>query len=410
MTLSFHTLARRGWQCLPVAIRRDLGKAILRFLAPRAGFSPALQAGTAITVAGLLRSPTGLGEGARLCADMLRAIGYPVGLHDVSTAFKQALLPLETAASSPDKAPQAGGAIILHINPPDLPLTRLLLGRAQTREQRVIGYWAWELPQIPPAWRSGFDYVHEVWAPSTFCADAIRPFTTKPVRVVPHPVTVPCPSPRDRAGFGLPQDAFIVLSMLHFGSGFTRKNPLAGIRAFRQAFGDRSDVCLVIKITADVPLPWAEEALADAIAGANNIRILRETLSRPDQAALIQASDAVLSLHRAEGFGLVLAEAMRLGKPVVATGWSGNMEFMAAGCSAPVAYTLVPVVDPQGTYEPGQLWAEPDEADAACWLVRLRDESGTAAAMGAAAARHAETRLGSAAYVAAVKDALPPLQ
>lgn len=399
---------RALWHRLPIDLRRSGGRALIAMAAPRAGAQTvAYQAGAPLTVAGLLRNACGIGEGARLCAEMLERLAYPVALADLTPTFSHVNC-APPALQGPAAAGAPGGATIIHINPPLIPYSRLLLGRRRTAGQRIIGYWAWELPRIPREWCRAFDYVHEVWTPSSFCADAVRGFTGKPVHVVPHPVDAPRPSALRRADFGLPEDAFVALSMLHFGSGFARKNPLAAVRAFRQAFGDRRDALLIVKVTADTPLPWAEQALREAVADAPNIRLMQSVLSRPDLGALLAASDAVLSLHRSEGFGLVLAEAMRLGKPVVATGWSGNMEFMSADSAALVGHRLVPVDDPQGTYADDQMWAEPDVADAARWLARLADDRAFARALGAAAARHAEDRLGGEAYGRTVAAALRP--
>lgn len=397
---------RRAWQALPSLWRRRFGHLLLEVAAPRAtGEAPALARGATVRVAGLLSNASGIGEGARLCAEALESLGWPVIRSDLTSVFAAVNVDEARAGDTP-ASPGPGGAVIIHLNPPLLPHARLLL-RGATVGQRVIGYWAWELPAIPHEWRRAFDYVHEVWAPSAFCAEAIRPYTNRPVRVVPHPVMQPRPALLGRTDFGLPDKAFVALTMLHFGSGFERKNPLAAIRAFRTAFGNRADTVLVVKVTADTNLPWAERALADAVADAPNIRVLERTLPRSHLAALVAASDAVISLHRSEGFGLVLAEAMRCGRAVVATGWSGNMEFMSADSAALVGYTLVPVADPQGTYGADQVWAEPDEMEAAGWLVRLAEDAGLRACLGGAAERRSEATLGRAAFERAVEGALP---
>lgn len=398
---------RAAWYRLPPPLRRCVGRELVRLGAPRApNTPPPLVPGAGVTVAGLFRNASGIGEGARLCADALERLGYPVERFDLTEAFAPANLEFAVPAGTEGREP--GGVVLLHLNPPLTPYARLMLGRRRTAGQRVVGFWAWELPVIPPAWRRDLAYLDEVWTPSRFCADAVRPFTRRPVRVVPHPVPEPAPAAVDRAGFGLPDRAFVVLTMLHYGSGFERKNPLAAIRAFRKAFGDREDVLLLIKVSADTPLPWAAERLRAAIGEARNIRVMDGVLGRGELAALIAASDAVLSLHRAEGFGLVLAEAMRLGRPVVATAWSGNLDFMTPEAAALVPVRLVPADDPQSTYT-GQNWAEPDTAEAARRLAALCDEPGLAARLGEAARHCTEERLGLAAYRVAVADALPPL-
>lgn len=401
---------RRAWRLLPAEYRVRLAGRIVRLMAPRA--APGIGAGVpgAVSVAGLLGSATGIGEGARLCFDALRRLGYPVDGCDLTAALGGAARLDGVDGLGIPAARPGGGTMILHLNAPQTARALMLMGRRLTTGRRVIGYWAWELPAIPPDWLSGFDHVHEVWTPSRFVADAVRPFTTMPVRVVPHPVARPRPSRLSRADLGVPEDAFVVLTMFHLGSGFVRKNPVAAVEAFRRAFGDRTDVCLVVKAVADASLPWAECALEQAVAGAPNIRVLRKVLSAPDQAALIARSDVVLSLHRAEGFGLVLAEAMLLGRPVVATGWSGNLEFMSADSAALVGVRMVPVEDPQGAYvQTDQLWADPDVEEAAEWLRRLAAGHELRDRLGRAAEQEAERRLGLVSYAAAVGPALPPL-
>ena len=144
------------------------------------------------------------------------------------------------------------------------------------------------------------------------------------------------------------------------------------------------------------------------IAGMSNVRVMQETLSRTEMAGLVATSDVVLSLHRAEGFGLVPAEAMLLGVPVIATGWSGNMDFMTQQDSALVGYELVPVSDPQGTYEvPDTYWAEADTDEAAAWLARLRADTGLRAGLATRAREAATARFSLAAYRNAIGDSLP---
>ena len=183
-------------------------------------------------------------------------------------------------------------------------------------------------------------------------------------------------TPNMRSKLDLPPDALMVLNVVHLGSAFARKNPLAAIAAFRRAFGDAKDRVLVIKLIAGGATRWAERALHEAIAGANNIRLVEGMLPEADMMGLTSAADIVISLHRSEGFGLVPAQAMALGKPVIATGWSGNLEFMTKRNSALVDYSLVPVHDPEGTFGgDGQMWAEADVDDATQWLRRLASDA-----------------------------------
>jgi glycosyltransferase involved in cell wall biosynthesis len=220
---------------------------------------------------------------------------------------------------------------------------------------------------------------------------------------VPHPLPPSPATPNMRGRLGLPDDALVVLNVMHLGSAFTRKNPLAAVAAFRRAFGDAGDRILVIKLIAGGATKWAERALHEAIAGASNIRLVEGMLPEADMAGLMAASDIVISLHRSEGFGLVPAQAMHLGKPVIATAWSGNLEFMTRRNSALVSYSLVPVHDPEGAFvADGQMWADADVEEAAAWLRRLAGDADLRAALGAAAAKDIAAQLSPQAFAAKV--------
>jgi glycosyltransferase involved in cell wall biosynthesis len=192
--------------------------------------------------------------------------------------------------------------------------------------------------------------------------------------------------------------------VFHLGSGFVRKNPMAAIAAFRRAFGDAPDRVMAIKLV-DNGAHRARHELEAAISGVANIRLIEGMLPHADMAGLIDASDIVISLHRSEGFGLVLAQAMALGKPVVATGWSGNLDFMNEGNSALVSCSLVPVRDPDGAFDAcDQEWAEPDIDHAADWLRRLADNADLRAKLSAAAAADIHAQLSPESVVRRIDD------
>jgi glycosyltransferase involved in cell wall biosynthesis len=289
----------------------------------------------------------------------------------------------------------ADAVLVLHVNAPMLPMVSLRLPRGMTSARRVVGYWAWELPSVPPDWRIGARFVHEAWVPSRFTAEALETLLPGRVRVVPHPVAVAgsTPAKLDRGAFGLPADAVVVLVSANLASSFERKNPLAAIAAFRAAFGERMDRMLVLRLGNPDHFPADFARVTAAVAGVPNIRIETRTLPPADALAFTAAADMVMSLHRSEGFGLVLAEAMMLGKPVVATGWSGNMDFMDESGAMLVPYQLVEARDPRGVYQaPGAMWAEPDIEAAAAVLRRLADDPELRAGMGARG-RQAAARL-----------------
>jgi glycosyltransferase involved in cell wall biosynthesis len=426
----------RLWRLLPKQVRRRTLARATALIAPRPDRTPP-PARHGLAVGGELSRASGLGEGARLMLRGAATLGLPGWSLDIGAPLDGSTAPERAAAAwtatepvapkraAPERAasenavlahatnvatsrgetPPAGAPLVLHINPPLLPLAMLRLGREVLRGRRIIGYWAWELQTVPPAWRVGLPFVHEVWVPSRFTADALGKLAPGRVRVVPHPVALAAPTAEpDRIGFGLPPDAVTVLVSFNMASSFERKNPLAAIAAFRAAFGDRDDRLLVIKVGFPEHFPADIARLRDAVGGARNIRLDIGTLSPHRSRSLTASADIVLSLHRSEGFGLVPAEAMLLGKPVIATGWSGNMDFMDADCAVPVGYRLVPVRDPRGVYDiPGAVWAEADLGETVEQLRRLADDPTRRAALGLRARAAAMARLTTAPLADALR-------
>lgn len=368
----------RLWRLLPRGARREALFGAMALLAPRPD-RPAPDGRGSLTVAGFLGAPTGLGAAARRLVAGLRAAGYDPAPADLTG-------PLRQGPAGPPPRPAPGpGTLLVHVNGPMLPWALRALGRDAVRGKRVVGVWNWELPVLPPDWDRGLARVHAVWAGSRFVAQACARPGGPPVRVVPYPVPDPDPSGLGRADFGLPAGAFVALCLFDATSSVARKNPLGAIEAHRLAFGDRPDRILVLKVhgTGAAGAPW--RAVAAAAAARPNVRVLDANLPRRDLWALQAACDAALSLHRSEGYGFAVAEAMRLGRPVVATGWSGNMDFMTGPGAHPVPWTLVPAADPQDTYDlgaalAGARWAEPDLGEAAAILRRLADDPAARAA------------------------------
>lgn len=326
-----------------------------------------------VAVAGLLRSTTGLGQGARLCLAALQKVGYETRSLDLGRfLYWHSGVTVELGR---EMMPGEGGQIIIHLNPLELALVLPFLGRRLLKDKKIIGYWAWELENIPEVWKPAMRLVDEIWTPSHFVAEAVRRDTKIPVHVVHHPVWYPNLSGRSRESFGIPSNCFVVLSMFDMRSSAERKNPIGAVRAFRMAFGDRSDVRMIVKVGSAKESPKTVNQLRKTIADARNVTLVFDTLQPEDQAALIDCADVVISLHRSEGFGLVLAEAMYLGKPVIATGYSGNLDFMDRANSILIGYKMVPIIDPQKIYtRRNQMWAEPDVEEAAEWLKRLADD------------------------------------
>ncbi len=396
------------WRRLPRGLRQGVLGSVMPALAPKKA-SSLPSSSLPITVAGHLTTPSGMGHTARIALDALDALSLGPTAVNLSHAFNISYPALpEPRFNPPDGQP--GGTLLLHVNGPYVPYVLGVLGRRQVAGRRLIGCWHWELPLLPKTWLKGAEALHEVWVPTQFVADAVRPMLQGRVRVVPHPVPAPPPVAADRAHFKLADDAFVVLVAANVASGFFRKNVLGAIAAFRRAFGTDARARLLVKLGDLAAWPQARKLVQDAIGHAANIQLLEGTLSRLEFDRLLMSVDVVLSLHRSEGFGLVPAEAMRLGRPVVATAWSGNLDFMDEASAGLVSFRLVPAEDPQKLYNlPGQRWAEPDLDHAVEWLRRFRAEPALRAKVGAAAQLKAEACFGLPAFARALARALPDL-
>ena len=390
---------------MPVQTRRRWLARVTATLAPHPDARPP-GVSNGVVVGGEIGRASGLGEGARLMLAGLEQLGVPAW--GLSAGLRvpgevDDLPPQHTLATG--ALPPPGAALVLHVNAPHVAAALLRLPRRLARGRRVIGCWAWELPTVSPDWRSGVDFVHEAWVPSRFTAEAIETLMPGRVRIVPYCVAArpPAPSALDRAAFGLPAGAVVTLVSFSLASSFVRKNPLAAIAAHRQAFGDRADRILVMKIGHAAAYEADMASLRAAANGAANIRFETRTLPVADNHALIACADIVMSLHRSEGFGLVLAEAMLLERATIATNWSGNVDFMDGTVAAMVPYRLIPAVDPRGVFQaPGAVWADADVGVAASDLARLADDPALRAALGGQARTMAERRLGTAPLAAAL--------
>lgn len=330
---------------------------------------PEMQPGPLI-VSGLLSEAKGVSEGARLSLAAFRAAGLAPLAHDLRTLFAR-------GGSYPVATP--GGVWFLHVNAPEAIQAMGRFDPSSWRGRYRIGYWAYELPRVPADWVRVARAFHEIWAPSRFVVDALRASgVTTPVRLMPHPVTLgDPPAGADRGAFGIPEDAFAVLAMGDLNSSATRKNLDGAIAAYVAAFPEPGRARLLIKVRESDAYP-AFLAQARRVAGNRpDVVFLTTDLPAHDLRRLIASSSVLLSPHRAEGFGLSLAEAFLAGVPALATGWSGNLDFMADVPDLLIGHQLTPVRDPYGVYRAaGLMWAEPDIADAADRLRRLAEASG----------------------------------
>lgn len=398
-----HAFHRHVWQKLPQKARRDALFWASALLAPRPDPTP--PPGGPIIIAGTFRAASGLGESARLCRDALRAAGRDVYAVDLTDALMQTA-DAAAFAGRLDAAPMGAGTLILHVNAPLVPLALRAIGSKALRGKRVFGYWAWELPDLPADWRFGLPFVHGVLAPSRFTARAVAAATSVPVAVLPHPIAVRAIPADDASERG---DGFTVLTIFNATSSFARKNPEGAVAAFRLAFGDDPAARLLVKLSNPDAFPPGTARLRRLAEEARNVTLIDGIATPAGMDALYGKADAVLSLHRSEGFGLTVAEAMLRGIPAVSTDWSGSTDFFEAAHGFPVPWRPVPARDPQGTYDhPGMRWAEPDIEAAAAALRNLRGSLELRRRFGEAARRDALRLFGVEAYVAALDAALSP--
>lgn len=228
-----------------------------------------------------------------------------------------------------------------------------------------IGYWPWEVSHWPSQWSHLFALVDEVWTSSTYIQDSIRPDTDKPVLFMPMAVELPSTRRLTREDFGLPKDKFLFYFAFDLKSSSKRKNPEACISAFLKAFPKSDKVGLVIKVLKPTAVSKEWNTLQDLAHTDKRIHIIDETMQRCDLIDLYASCDCFISLHRAEGFGRNIAEAMLLGKPVIATDYSGNQTFANHENSLPVNYKLANIKPGDYPYVSNGTWAEPDISSAA---------------------------------------------
>jgi glycosyltransferase involved in cell wall biosynthesis len=363
-----------------------------------------------VRLTGYLGHTLGLGAAARGYAQALAAAGVPV--RTVSVPLHHLALPVELA----DQYGRHGFEDLAHegrhsfeivaVNAEELPDLVTRLGEGYFEGPR-IGIWGWETNTIPPLWRRAFALVDEIWVYSRFMAENIGAVAPVPVISLPPPVPLPAVAPAPLR-LGVPE-GFLFLFAFDYLSTVQRKNPVGLIEAFRLAFDPGEGPQLLIK-TINAPLrPLAEEQVLWAAHGREDIHIVDESLSGDQMHALMAACDCYVSLHRAEGFGLTIAEAMAIGKPVIATGYSGNVDFMKDENSYLVDFAIGRVGPDCEIYPPEGEWADPSVEHAAQLLRQVRGDPQDAARRGARAAQDIARTLSPEAAGAAMRDRLERL-
>ena len=338
---------------------------------PKATANDALKPGDLI-VSGFLNESLGIGRAGRLSAQAFRSAGYFITEHDLRPAFRRFL-------TGGAELPGNDGVWYIHANPAELMVVLLAHRPEQWNSRYRIGYWAWETPKVPDSWVWMADFLHEIWVPSRYVHDALTAaFTAEGrldlidrLRLMPHPVPVPALKGHGernalRESFGLRPSLVEVLSLFDTKSSAVRKNPWGGIDAWMRAFPQTAETARLTLKASDLGEDRITAQRLNAILNErDDIRLVVDRFSDTDMDRFTTCFDLVLSLHRSEGFGLPLAEAMAAAIPVIATGYSGNLDFMSIDNARLIPYDLIRIDDVEGPYtglekDPDQVWADPD--------------------------------------------------
>jgi len=362
-----------------------------------------------INFVGYLRSHLGVGQGARNHIAAFESVGIDVTAYDLSHTCSSPTghyaLPITQADA------EAPAITVLFCNADVLPEVLEALPSSVLKTYR-IGCWAWETPEFPEQWCASFDLLDEIWVSTNFIADAVRAKATVPVMIIPEPMEPPEVS-ADRAWVaGLIRDIdpaeFLFLFQFDVQSFWFRKNPEGAIAAFVAAFSPDEPVRLIIKLLNSDSDPALLGRLRQAAAG-HRVSFFEQPLESLDRYRLLASVDCFVSLHRAEGFGLSIVEAMAYRVPVVVTGWSGNADFTTADNAALVAFDLKPTEEAHGPYPAGTVWAEPRLDDAARQMRRVYDDPIWREAIASAGASTVAAKLSYAVVGAAMRDRLQRL-
>jgi glycosyltransferase involved in cell wall biosynthesis len=352
-----------------------------------------------VTLFGHPFAPIGRGEDLRATYRAFKAVGLSPRIVNVY-GYQGDDSDLEAELGPAVQPASAGGLDVYCINGDEIEPAMTALGARRGQCRRAVIFPAWELPSYPAAWAALLERFDEVWVHSAFARDAIAPAVNRPVRILPGGAGVRLDSFLGRRHFGIPESAYAFLFAFDLRSYYQRKNPRAVIDAYAQVARLRPtrDLVLVMKMGGVDQHPEAAELFREDLRtragalGLNRVVVIERSLTDTETKNLVHCCDCFVSLHRSEGLGRFLAEAMYLGKPVIATDWSGNTDFMNADVACPVGYRLVPVREGEYPFWNDQTWADPDVDEAAAWMVKLADQPGWGRRLGERASRHIRSR------------------
>lgn len=382
------------------AIATGAGETIFDFSRRDAPYSAAFarrHAKLGLNIVGFLTADLGVGESARCMVRAADAAGLATALVPLALNCKNRLGDQTYAGRLQETNPH--DVNVIHVDPPASRDIDHHHGAGFRAGKYNVGYFAWELPEFPDAWTPSFDFYDEIWCPSDFTTAAVALQSPVPVVTMPHAIAFARPAEslaQLRTRIRLPLGQFLFLTLFDLNSYSARKNPRATIDAFRRSGLAGRGAALILKVQNVAGNEADFAALQQSVRDLPDTVLLTETLPRADIYALEAACDAFVSLHRSEGFGLAVAEAMYLGKPVVTTDWSATAEYVTADNGCPVRARLVTLEQNHGPYAKGSTWADPDVDHAAELMRALFNDRILAARLGEQARATIETRFAPA--------------
>jgi glycosyltransferase involved in cell wall biosynthesis len=345
----------------------------------------------------------GLGETGRRTADIVAQAGVPMELVGtrLGTSSRLGHLNLRHVESE-----LGYDNVITAINADLIRHVGKRFGLDQRRGFHA-GLWFWELEQFPEPFAQSAEIVDEVWTASAFTQRAIEAAIDKPVRLIRYAIEVPTrPTAYTRRSLGMPENKFIFMTSFDYFSIYERKNPMGTIQAYLNAFGPDDGATLVVKSINGHHRVSEREHVRMTAAGRPDVLFLDDYVTRGEVRGMIELSDCVVSLHRAEGYGLNLADAYGLGTPTIATGYSGNLEFMTPDTGLLVPFGFVDVGPDSYPYPANAFWADPDLDAAAAAMRLLFDDREFAHSMAARAREYAVAEHSWSAAVGSVRALL----
>jgi glycosyltransferase involved in cell wall biosynthesis len=393
-----------------LSLATDAGEVIYDFAQRDAPFSREFarrHARLGLNIVGFLTADLGIGESARCMVRAADAAGIASALVPLKLNCRNRLGDTTFASRLREDNPNAVN--VIHVDPPASRDIDHHHGRSFRAGKYNIGYFAWELPEFPDAWIPSFDYFDEIWCPSQFTREAIALKSPLPVLAMPHAISVPAPGASAvelRTRLGLPVGPFLFLSLFDLNSYSERKNPVAAIDAFVEAGLDPAAARLVVKVQNAESNAADFEALRARLAAIPGAIMISGALDRREIWALEAACDCIVSLHRAEGFGLAVAECMALGKPAISTDWSATTEYVNSENGCPVRARIVALAQSHGPYSRGSTWADPDPSHAAECMRRLAGDPALATRLGESARATIAARFSPAAIGARYRQRL----